>query len=334
MPFALQLLDGTHERPPDMIGETAPSLKRSFSSPTDYISATLRMEDAEELAEEDPVITELRQQLDQAFLDETVTFNVSDEEDEDREGADEREQPEVDAEEREAHEEEVEEAGAGLHQEAKEEQRAEPEGRQAPEASAAILAMAEGVESLRSNCKAAFQQTLSVLKAKTDKAKRSKRSFAERLCDRQREVSYLSRTALSKEAYGALRAPLRFCLWMTCNGYIFSEIELSLQWRNRFLLAQVAPGDGLAAFEAINQRYCERSSASRSTFLMRIMQTRFKDCGHAGAPPSIRNYVSTLQDRDADYASCNAGAGIDRSGHSVSKGSGSPGGVRVNSELH
>ena len=82
MPFALQLLDGTHERPPDMIGETAPSLKRSFSSPTDYISATLRMEDAEELAEEDPVITELRQQLDQAFLDETVTFNVSDDEEE------------------------------------------------------------------------------------------------------------------------------------------------------------------------------------------------------------------------------------------------------------
>ena len=113
MPFALQILDGTHKRPPNMIGETAPSLKRSFSSPTDYISATLRMEDAEELTEEDPVITELRQQLDQAFLDETVTFDVSDDEEEAPEGAEEREHPEGDAEEREAHEEEVEEAGKG-----------------------------------------------------------------------------------------------------------------------------------------------------------------------------------------------------------------------------
>ena len=307
-PLALQILEGVHERP-EPTEEKAPTLQRTFVQGTgDLITATLEVDESSASEEEDMdrLSKQLELAFDQTISDDSTIMMAGDPEPKVVTAA----VTESKAKTPEPRDLAGSATGAATAaaggQKADEQKPALPTMRKTPAEEKAQKELKElklRMELQAQTTKKLLSHTISGMRKK----RRKKRTLAQRLVDRQKEVAYLCQVALSREAFLSLKQSLQRVLWATANTRAYTELELALTSKHQYLMGLTPIGDGLAGWTCLLQRFVEQSAASKSQYLMDLMNLKFESTGTASAPASMRTFAARLQQLDALYAQSNGG---------------------------
>ena len=109
-----------------------------------------------------------------------------------------------------------------------------------------------------------------------------------------------------------LESSLQLELWEHCNEIIYQMIAKSLGHKYNYLLARVAAGDGMKAYQSIKLLDNESTIGAKNQFLSDLMRLTMRATGTRDTPANMMTYYDKLIELDSKYKLANNGIGVDR----------------------
>ena len=125
-------------------------------------------------------------------------------------------------------------------------------------------------------------------------------------------VAALSKRGMAPEDFLSLESSLQLELWEHCNEIIYQMIAKSLGHKYNYLLARVAAGDGMKAYQAIKLLDNESTTGAKNQFLSDLMRLTMRATGTRDTPANMMTYYDKIIELDSKYRLANNGIGVDR----------------------
>ena len=139
-----------------------------------------------------------------------------------------------------------------------------------------------------------------------------RRHTGEAYLKRMKLVAALSKRGMAPEDFLSLESSLQLELWEHCNEIIYQMIAKSLGHKYNYLLARVAAGDGMKAYQSIKLLDNESTMGAKNQFLSDLMRLTMRATGTRDTPANMMTYYDKLIELDSKYKLANNGIGVDR----------------------